>query len=389
MNKETKTQKEMKNKKMKFAVKCIKDFEEIAAKEAKDLISVSPELGESYIFFDATIEKIAKYVYLAQSPRIVLNLLMKSDERKSEGNSEKEIMSKIEKSDFSFIDGSFAVRCSKHSLEREIGSLIYKQLDKPIVSMESPDYPLYLDILDRSYVLGINITDMELDKRGYKIFSHPSSIKGTLGYSLVAISGYKGKGLFLDPCAGSGTICAEAAYSATKFPIRFFEKEKLFSSKFFTKFLDEDSSEDQYLNKLEKTKNIDPKSINIRAYDVDLQSVNAMKKNFKIGGIENNISVGRGDIDWLETKFKENSVDFIVTNPPSYTKFTEKKIDKFYNKFFYQTEFILSKEGKMVILTNSLKPIEIAKKYKLDGNIEKTSSKGDMKRNIISFRKIK
>ena len=366
-----------------FAIFCNEHFEDLVQEEIQYICGLDSSSDAGLVFFEGHLDDVVKYTYLTQSAKKVLMLLSKF-----KFEDDNDLLSKIRSLDFSMIDGSFVVRCNKRSLEKPIGSEIHRQLENPKVDVSSPDYPIYIDICGNKALVGIELSSLDLSKRTYKIFSHPSSIKGTLGYYLMKISGYDGKGTFLDPCAGSGTICIEAGYFTTKFSPRFFDKSNLFSSKVF-----EEIDKEQILCKIDdafasKKNQANLKKIDIRAYDIDLQAVNATKKNLKIGGIEKFVSVAKGDIDWLETKFEENSVDYIVSNPPAYTKTNTKKADKFFDKFFYQTEYILSKKGKIVLLLNSERPLDLAKKYKLTATLERKFELGDSMRYIYSFKKV-
>ena len=55
-------------------------------------------------------------------------------------------------------------------------------------------------------------------------------------------------------------------------------------------------------------------------------------------------------MEWLDIKFKKESVDRIVTNLPS-SKNTN--LEKIYNEFFYQGEYILKKNGSIAIITKN------------------------------------
>ncbi len=367
-----------------FSIICNEDFEELVADELKKICKKKSELSDGVISFKGKLEDALRYIYLAQSSKKVLLKLFEfkyTSETKLLKNIEA-----LENKDFSVINGSFSVRSNLYHLEKSVGSIIYNKLENPVVEMSNPDYPVYLQVSKSSAILGIELSEGDLSKRTYKIFSHPSSIKGTLAYFLVAISGYNGKGLFLDPCCGSGTICAEAAYLASGMSLRYFDKSKIISSKVFDE-IDTSKIFKKHDDEIKSRKENLSKKTEIRAYDIDLQSVNAAKKNLKIGGIEKFVSVAKGDIDWLETKFKENSVDYIVSNPSAYTKTNTKKSDKFFDIFFYQTEFILSKKGEIVLLLNSERPLEFAKKYKLIPKLEKKINLGDAEKYIYSFTK--
>ncbi len=374
---------------MRFVIVCNESFEDIVAQEVKDILGIETEVSESRVFFDCSFDEIVKFTYRTQSAkRILIHLSSFSLE---DGEGQEEILShlKRERESLSKIDGSFCVRSSMHSLERPIGSAIHEILDDPEVDMESPDYLVYAHAIKEGghtdVLLGIDITQKDLSKRDYRVFAHPSSIKGTLGFFMLMLSGYKRGDMILDPCSGSGTICAEAAYRASGISPRFYGKQELFSKRFY------ESSDAQSIMEKEDAKfsrdDIKRLKGTIISYDVDLQAVNSAKKNFKIGGVDRLISSAKGDIDWLETKFDEASVKHIVSNPPEYNKFNSKKMDKFYDVFFYQTEFVLADEGDIVILCNSENIVKIAERYSLELNMKRDFMHGNTKRHIFRFKK--
>ncbi|MFW6230528.1 MAG: methyltransferase [Nanoarchaeota archaeon] len=363
---------------MKFAILVNEGFEDLAAEEAGRLINAKPKEHSGFLLLDATKEEIVKYVYLTQAAKRVLLYLSSF-----KATSKEEILEAVSPIDTKDIAGSFCVRSTKSSYEKDIADVIHKKLSDPKVDLDHPDSLIYFQYNRNESVIGIDITQQDLSKRSHRVFAHPTSIKGTLGYYLVALSGFDGAKTFLDPCAGSGTICAEAAFRATGYSLRFFERTDLFSTSFFDG-IDVDNFLDEHDDSIDLKQAA--KDTSIVAYDVDLQAVNAMKKNFKIAGIENLISVGKGDIDWLETKFEKGSIEHIATNPPEFGKHTHMKVAKFYDMLFYQTEFVLSDKGRMIILSNEKKELlELAKKYGLDGKVLRTFRLGHADKYILSF----
>ena len=61
-------------------------------------------------------------------------------------------------------------------------------------------------------------------------------------------------------------------------------------------------------------------------------------------------------------KIKKGQIDKIITNPPALSKNKNPKdVEKLYNEFFYQAEFVLNKKGKIVLITNE-NSLELLKK---------------------------
>ena len=78
-----------------------------------------------------------------------------------------------------------------------------------------------------------------------------------------------------------------------------------------------------------------------------MNHVQFAKKNSKIAGVDKKLTFSRMDLEWLDTKFKKHSINKIVTRLPESRK---KDLNKVYKEFFYQAEFILSENGKIVVM---------------------------------------
>ena len=80
-----------------------------------------------------------------------------------------------------------------------------------------------------------------------------------------------------------------------------------------------------------------------------LSSISAATKNAKIAGVESLIDFRRIDLDWMDIKFEEDSVDKIISFVPGSSKH-DRHLEKDFKQIFYQAEYILKKSGKVVIL---------------------------------------
>ena len=81
------------------------------------------------------------------------------------------------------------------------------------------------------------------------------------------------------------------------------------------------------------------------------------RKNANIAGVDKYMNFSRTELEWLDIKFKKGKVDCIATCLPSSKS---ANLEKMYKEFFYQSEYILAKEGKIAAIT---KNVELAKKY--------------------------
>ncbi|MFC1727865.1 THUMP domain-containing protein [Nanoarchaeota archaeon] len=346
-----------------------KGIEDISALEIKELIKKESKTEESVVKFDATKEELAKLCYRSQSVIKILELITEFDIGTLDD------LKQLKKVDIKH-KGSFVVRClrvGEHDftsldVEKEAGEIIYEKI-KQKVDLKNPDLTLLIYIYNNKAYLGIDYSGFDLSKREYKIFSGARALKGTIAYSLVRMSGYKPTETLLDPFSISGEIPIETALFATKFSANYFSKEKFA----FNKFLN---------FKFEEPKKYKTK---VLCFDSLLKNIKAAQKNAKIAGIDKNIKFSKTDLEWIDTKFKEDSVDRIVTRIPELTKYQKpNQIEKLYKEFFNQAEFILKKKGKIVAIAKNL---NLFKKFSENFNIleERTISLGKEELSAITL----
>ena len=96
------------------------------------------------------------------------------------------------------------------------------------------------------------------------------------------------------------------------------------------------------------------------------------------------------ELNWLDTLFKKNSVDFIISKPiyPSKTK-NVNFVDKIIKELFHQASYILKKKGLMLLITPKTELLEkYAKEYKFKIKEELNVLVGDINYKILSFKKV-
>ena len=222
------------------------------------------------------------------------------------------------------------------------------------VNLTSPDIIFYLSIAGNEAVLGIDIMGFEANKRDYKIFLTPTSIKGTIAFCLLKFAGYTGRQKLLDPFINDGTIIIEAALYASKKPVHFYNKEK-FSIRKLSPFKDVDLA--KFFEKIDrKTKT---GKVAVTGFDAAFQYVDYGKKNAKIAGVEKIIYLSRVESEWLDIKFDKGTVDIIATKIPEPSrKLIQKNVEKLHHELFYQAEYILKKNGKVAIICRELEHLK-------------------------------
>jgi len=339
-------------------------MEDIAALEVKELIGQSPTANETCVIFDIKdYEGLFKLCYKSQSAIGVYCLLYEFNFDNIIEDFNK-ALDKIDFSEWLSKNSQFKVKCIKNyddsistqEIEKKLGELVISNIQKRCnykqkVNLDKPDITIFVYLIGKRCYVCIDFAGFDLSKRAYNIFVHPAAIKGTIGYYLVRLSSYSKNETLLDPFSGSGTIPIEAALFASNFSINFFSKEKFAFLK-FGKFKDFDFN--RLFKKLDKEM-LDNK-LKIFSIDSSMKYVNHAKKNSKIAGIDKKISFSRMDTEWLDTKFDKGQIDKIITKMPS---FQNKWVSDVYNEFFYQAEFILNKQGKIVLIGSK----ELVKKY--------------------------
>lgn len=358
---------------MKSLIITYKGFEQECSGEVLNLLKADVEIADSVVIAEVKSEKeICMLTYALHSAIKVLELFDKFQFKNIS-----EIESWIEKLDLKKYltkNKSFVVRCLRvgdhdfqaNDVERAVGAVIHEKYKNP-VKLDDPDYIFYLYLIGSAVYFGLDYSGIDLSKREYKIFSHPSALKGTVAFLLLKNAGYDKKKVLLDPFLGSGTIPIEAALTASAISPHFYSKSKLA----FNKFIDFD-----YAAVDEKIKR---DKLNVFGFDHSLQSVSSAKKNAKVAGVDKIINISRVDVEWIDTKCDKETVDLVVTNPPMASKIhSSEMVEKLYKEFFYQLDFVLKKKGKIVMIsrkTELLKKQSLAYNFKLDSDREVLAGK--------------
>lgn len=335
-------------------------IEDIAVSEIKELTNAKTSKGKGLVVFETgKFEDFFRICYKSQSILKVVLLL----ERFKIKNVD-DINSQIQKLNLDeWLKGStFVVRSGtrnsdlvKSEIESETGAFIIDKTGAK-VNLHEPEITFFVFIDGNDCFFGVDFSGDDLGKRDYRIFIGKESMKPTVAYSLLRIAGFKDNGSLLDPFCSAGTIAIEAALFAANFPVNFFSKDKFLFLK-LKKFEDYDfdsffEGEDKKIKQKIKAK--------ITAADQSFQAISSTKKNAKIAGVEKKINFSRKQPEWLDTKFKEHEIGMIVSFPPQKGRhLPEKAAGKIYNELFYQADYILKKEGVVVLL---LKDAEIAGK---------------------------
>lgn len=319
----------------------IKEIKEITKKQAKvDSVSI-------LILKNALASDLYKIIYSARSINKATILLEGFD-----FNTLQDILNRIGKIDFKkYIKGQFSVSCKRIGTHEFNSKPIFDTTTNIISNKYSveanhkePNTIIVINIIDKKCYISIDYIGLELNKRKYKVKTSFADINSTLAYSLLRISGYNSNKKLLDPFCGNSSIVTEAALVISNIP-NLYKNDKI------------PKNISSQLNK--KIKKIKTKSI----FGLDSKYINIKNSriNSKLAGISNLIDYQNLDLEWIDTKFKKNSIDLIVTNPPIITQRNERDILSVYKQLFYQANYALKKIGNITLITtNSEQIIKIA-----------------------------
>ena len=95
---------------------------------------------------------------------------------------------------------------------------------RPSVNKDNPDIKFHLHIDRELVTISIDSSGDPLFKRGYRKEQTIAPINEVLASGLLQLAGWDGKGNFLDPMCGSGTLLIEAAMIAMDLPAQTFRR---------------------------------------------------------------------------------------------------------------------------------------------------------------------
>ncbi len=371
---------------MKGFVITSKGLEETAAKELKELIGAVCNTEECCVVFEfKDFKDLCLLCYKSQSIDRALFLLGNFELRDFKNDFEK-CVNGLDFKNWLEDYSSFKIECIRigshdfrsTDVEAKLASVLLKKSKKIKFDIKNPGIIFFAYVIGAICYIGVDFAGFELNKRQYKVFLHPSSIRGTIGYSLLRESGFKKNEVMLDPFSRDGIIPIEAGLFAAGFPVGYFNKNKFAFLKLklgidFDKFF---SLVDK---KIKKSKT------GIHSFDHIFKYVDFSKKNAKIAGIDKQINFSRVELEWLDIKFKEQSVDRIISNPV-----TSKNADleKIYKEFFYQCAYILKKSGTIAIVTRIPDFVKKhAQNHGFEVEREKNVWSGEQQLSILIFKK--
>lgn len=197
-----------------------------------------------------------------------------------------------------------------------------KYRKRPNVNPKSPDIKLHLNINREQVSISLDSSGEPLFKRGYRVEQGAAPINEVLAAGMLYLAGWDGKGNFLDPMCGSGTLLIEAAMMATELPAQIFRRHfgfqnwKNYDEALFLKIKE---------FRINRIKPFDGK---ILGYDRDKKALSMARANIAATELEEVIEVQHKD--FFDTE-KSLYPLLMVFNPPYNERLTISD-DDFYTK---------------------------------------------------------
>lgn len=198
----------------------------------------------------------------------------------------------------------------------------FKYRKRPDVNPKNPDIKFHLHIDRELVTISLDSSGDALFKRGYRKEQGEAPINEVLASGMLQLAGWDGKGNFLDPMCGSGTLLVEAAMIALDLPAQIFRKKFAFQN---WKNYDEELFKKIKEVRINRVKEFTGKIV---GYDIDSRMLNAANINIEAAELEDVIEVRKQD--FFESK-KELFPLLMVFNPPYDERITIND-DDFYKK---------------------------------------------------------
>ena len=179
---------------------------------------------------------------------------------------------------------------------------------RPSVEMNRPDLRINLHIQNDQCTISLDSSGASLHHRGYRMATNIAPLNEVLAAGLIQLSGWQGNTDFYDPMCGSGTIIIEAALFACNIPVNI--NRKSFA---FDKWKDWDESLFATI-KNSQLKKISNPTIQIKGSYKAPSSIEKALQNVENANLSDFISIEKKDFFQVEKETKGPL--HLLTNPP-------------------------------------------------------------------------
>lgn len=318
---------------IKIQIKTFFGLETVLGEEIKKLGGRNVELKNRAVNCEGDLGFLYKINYAA---RTALKILVPIDEFKAYNETKYyDRLFKFEWDEFMDVNQTFAIDSTVNS-ERFSHSqfMTFKMKDaivdyfqnkygrRPSIETKSPDIKFHLHIDRELVTISLDSSGDALFKRGYRREQGEAPINEVLASGMLQLAGWDGKGNFLDPMCGSGTLLIEAAMIAMDLPAQLYRRRFGFQN---WKNYDDDLFATIKQHRVDRIREFHGKIV---GYDIDGRMLDAARTNVESAEMEDVIEVRREN--FFDTK-KDLFPLLMVFNPP-YDERISINDDDFYKK---------------------------------------------------------
>ncbi|KGO95886.1 THUMP domain-containing class I SAM-dependent RNA methyltransferase [Flavobacterium enshiense] len=194
---------------------------------------------------------------------------------------------------------------------------------RPSIDKDFPDLRINVHIDRDQCSVSLDSSGDSLHHRGYKTATNIAPINEVLAAGMLLLSGWDGQGDFIDPMCGSGTILAEAAMIACNIPANINRKEFAFE-----RWNDWDNDLfDQIMNSL--MKKVKDFHYTITGYDKAPSAVMKAKDNIRNANLDEYVKIS--ERNFFDTQKETRGPLHMVFNPP-YGERLDIEMERFYRE---------------------------------------------------------
>lgn len=303
----------------KMIAKTLFGFEEILAKELRNLGAVNVKEGVRCVFFEGDKGFMYKANLCLRTAIKVIKPVTSFKVYNEQDLYRK--MYAIDWGEFLTTDTTFAIDTTiksdmfTHSLyvsQKVKDAIVDKFRDtegeRPNVDVKFPDVRFNIHIQNDTCNVALDSSGRSLHQRGYRTATNIAPINEVLAAGCLLLSGWDGQCDFIDPMCGSGTFLTEAAMIACNIPANINRKEFAFEK--WSDF-DEDLFDKIVDSSLNKTRDFHFK---IKGFDKAPSAVRKAQDNVENANLDDYITVERKN--FFDTEKEVDGHLHMVFNPP-------------------------------------------------------------------------
>lgn len=195
---------------------------------------------------------------------------------------------------------------------------------RPDVDLDAPDLQINIHIDRNICTVSLDSSGESLHKRGYKVEGSLAPINEVLAAGILMLADWQGQSDFLDPMCGSGTMLIEAAMIACRIPANINRKRFGFESW-------KDFNPDLYQVIVEASlKRVREYHFQMKGFDLDPKSVDLARRNVESANLQEYITVT--EQDFFKSEKETDKPLFIAANPPYDERILLRDVEKFYSQ---------------------------------------------------------